>query len=155
MSVHAFAIQALRPMIAMPTRPYVRSRPALEARAQGLRRDPTPAEKKLWYNFLRTLPFKFTRQKPLGTYVVGFYCSACRLVVEIDGDTHYTETGQRYDASRTSYLAGLGLRVIRFTNAEVMQQFEGVCLRIKHMLRACRAEPPGPSGHPPCQGGNA
>jgi very-short-patch-repair endonuclease len=56
----------------------------LTSRAQALRRDPTPAEKKLWFEFLRDLPQKFIRQKPLGQYVADFYCSRQRLVIELD-----------------------------------------------------------------------
>src|SRR5438045_8064021 len=103
--------------------PYRRS---LRRRAQSLRRDPTPAERKLWYEFLRDLPEKFTRQKPLGPYIADFYCSAHRLVIEIDGDSHFNATAACYDGRRTAMMEALGLRILRFTNAEVMQQFEGV-----------------------------
>jgi very-short-patch-repair endonuclease len=92
-----------------------------------LRLDQTPAERKLWYEFLRDLPDKFTRQKPLGSYIADFYCSRARLVIEIDGDSHFTEVGERHDAPRTAALQAGGLHVVRFTNAEVMQQFEAVC----------------------------
>ena len=94
----------------------------------------TPPERKLWYEFLSGLPEKFTRQKPLGSYIADFYCSAARLVIEVDGDTHFDERGEQYDARRTALLENLGLRVIRFTNVEVMQQFEGVCQRSEKAL---------------------
>jgi very-short-patch-repair endonuclease len=68
-------------------RPFVPYRHDLKHRAQGLRRDPSPAERKLWYDCLRVLPVKFTRQKPLGSYIADFYCSARKLVIEIDGDS--------------------------------------------------------------------
>jgi very-short-patch-repair endonuclease len=106
----------------------------LRAPSRTLRRDSTPAERKLWYEFLRELPEKFTRQKPLGGYVADFYCSRLRLIIEIDGDTHFTEAGQAYDATRTAMLARLNLRVLRFTNAEVMREFEGVCSRIRQAI---------------------
>ena len=64
------------------SRPYLRYRGDLTKRAQSLRRDPTPAERKLWYELLSTLPHKFTRQKPLGSYIADFYCSSARLVIE-------------------------------------------------------------------------
>ncbi len=85
---------------------------------------------------LRDLPQKFTRQKPLGRYIADFYCSAHKLVVELDGDTHYVGDARSYDGSRTATLSSLGIRVIRFTNTDVMQRFEGVCLEILHALRA-------------------
>jgi very-short-patch-repair endonuclease len=112
--------------------PYRRS---LTSRARSLRGDQTPAERKLWYEFLRELPQKFTRQKPLGTYVADFYCSRQRLVIELDGDSHFTAGAEKYDATRTNELGLLGLRVLRFTNAEVMETFEGVCLQIKEALK--------------------
>jgi very-short-patch-repair endonuclease len=108
----------------------------LRPRAKSLRRDPTPAERKLWYEVLRDLPEKFTRQKPLARYVVDFYCSSCALVVEVDGDSHYDAAAMRYDAERTAALRTLGIRVLRFTNEDVMQRLEGVRDQILAALRA-------------------
>jgi very-short-patch-repair endonuclease len=108
----------------------------LKAASRTLRRDSTPAERKLWYEFLRDLPDKFTRQKPLGGYVVDFYCSRLQLVVEIDGDSHFTELGEAHDAVRTAVLGSLNLQVLRFTNAEVMKDFEGVCCRVRQVIEA-------------------
>ena len=110
-------------------------RPALRKRAQSLRRDSTAAERKLWYEVLRDLPEKFTRQKPLARYIVYFYCSSCGLVVEVDGDSHYDEAAMRYDAERTTALRAIGIRVLRFTNDEVMQGLEGVREDILKALR--------------------
>ena len=104
--------------------PYRRD---LKPHSQALRRDPSPAERKLWYEFLRTLPTKFTRQKPLGHYIADFYCASERLVIEVDGDSHFSERGEQYDETRTAQLQAMGVRVVRVTNLEVMQDFEGVC----------------------------
>jgi very-short-patch-repair endonuclease len=109
---------------------WIPYRTKLTARAQALRRDPTQAEKKLWYEFLRDLPHKFTRQKPLGHYVADFYCSRQRLVIELDGDSHYTHRAQRYDQVRTAALEMRGVRVMRFTNTDVLESFEAVCAAI-------------------------
>jgi very-short-patch-repair endonuclease len=109
---------------------WIAYRTNLTSRAQALRRDPTPAEKKLWFEFLRDLPQKFTRQKPLGEYVADFYCSRQRLVIELDGDSHYTDRAQRYDQVRTDALATGGVRVMRFTNTDVLENFEAVCAAI-------------------------
>ena len=106
----------------------------LKTPSRTLRRDATPAERKLWFEFLSYLPEKFTRQKPLGSYVADFYCSSARLVIEIDADTHFTAEGAVHDAQRTAVLAGLNVRVIRFTNLEVREHFEGVCSRIQKAL---------------------
>jgi very-short-patch-repair endonuclease len=95
-----------------------------------LRRQLTPAEKKLWFDFLRHLPAKFSRQKPLGDYIADFYCATHRLVVEVDGDSHFTVAGEKRDGARNASLEQKGLRVMRFTNEDVMQRFEAVCLAI-------------------------
>ena len=120
----------------MRHRPFIPYRTRSSARARSLRRDPTPAERKLWFEFLRDLPDKFTRQKPLGRYIADFYCSRKRLVIEIDGDSHFTDAGERYDERRTLQLAQDGLRVVRFTNAEVLDTFDGVCGRIAEALKS-------------------
>ena len=107
----------------------------LRPRAQTLRREPTPAERKLWYLFLSYLPCKFTRQKPLGSYIVDFYCSAERLVIEVDGDSHFQEGAGVRDAARTAALEAQGLRVMRFRNDEIRDSFEAVCRRIAEELK--------------------
>ena len=118
----------------MPRR-FISYRHALKGHSQALRRDPTPAERKLWYEFLSGLPEKFTRQKPLGRYIADFYCSQHRLIIELDGDSHYDDRARRYDERRTAQLELEGLRVVRFTNTEVMQNFEGVCATILGVVR--------------------
>jgi very-short-patch-repair endonuclease len=101
------------------------------ARSMGMK---TPPERKLWYEFLSMHREKFTRQKPLGAFIADFYCAERQLVIELDGDSHFSDEGERYDAVRTSELRSRGLRVLRFTNAEVMQQFEAVCGWIEEAL---------------------
>ena len=59
-----------------------------ETRAQELRRNMTRQEKHLWYDFLRSYPIKFYRQRPIGNYIVDFYCSEAHLVIELDGNQH-------------------------------------------------------------------
>ena len=113
---------------------FIRYRSNLTRRAQTLRRDPSPAERKLWFEFLRLLPQKFTRQKPLGQYIADFYCASCLLVVEVDGDSHFDAQAQRYDSRRTAALAAAGIHVLRVTNVEVKDDFEGVCRRIRDAL---------------------
>src|SRR5690349_10890187 len=114
--------------------PFIPYRRNLTANAQSLRRDPTPAERKLWFEFLRELPVRFTRQKPLGQYIADFYCASRLLVIEVDGDSHFTDGGTAHDDRRTAALESQGLRVIRVTNLDVMQHFEGVCQRITQAL---------------------
>jgi very-short-patch-repair endonuclease len=78
------------------------------------------------------------RPRPIDNFIVDFYCAALKLVIEIDGDSHFTEQGKQYDAERTAILEGYGLRVIRFTNVEVLQNFEGVCYQLLGLI------PPNP-----------
>jgi very-short-patch-repair endonuclease len=113
---------------------FIDYRRRLKRSAQTLRRDPTPAERKVWFEFLRDCPAKFTRQKPLRDYIADFYCASHLLVIEVDGDSHFTDSAESYDGRRTADLASRGIAVLRFTNLEVMQQFEGVCQRIRAAL---------------------
>ena len=67
----------------------VESNPKLKGRAQRLRKNMTPQERHLWYDFLSTYPVRFRRQRTVGPYIVDFYCAAASLVVEIDGSQHF------------------------------------------------------------------
>ena len=87
----------------------------------------TKEEKHLWYDFLRTYPVRFLRQKVLGKYIVDFYCAKAKLVIELDGSGHYTKEGEQYDQERTAFLEEYGLTVIRLPNTEVNKNFQGVC----------------------------
>ncbi len=102
--------------------------------AQRLRRDMTKEERHLWYDFLRQLPVTFNRQKVLGPYNVNFYCAKAKLVIELDGSQHYEETGVATDRERDAWLSGLGLRVLRYANAEVDRSFNAVCEDIMKYL---------------------
>ena len=99
----------------------------LTALARENRKNPTPAETLIWQKLLRSKQlehYKFHRQKPIGPYVVDFYCSELHLVIEIDGDSHADQIA--YDVQRTEYLNGLGLRVIRYANNDVLSNLSGV-----------------------------
>lgn len=103
----------------------------LVEKARELRKNMTPAERKLWYGYLRTFKFRVLRQRPIAFFIVDFYCAALKLVIEVDGAYHFTEAGRIYDAKRTNILEGYGLTVIRFTNDEVLHNFDAVCDRIE------------------------
>jgi 8-oxo-dGTP diphosphatase len=95
--------------------------------ARENRKNPTPAEIRMWNEVLRMRSFenyKFLRQKPIDNYIVDFYCSELRLVIEIDGDSHAEAV--EYDAVRTKELEALGLTVVRYTNHDVMHNLESV-----------------------------
>jgi very-short-patch-repair endonuclease len=113
---------------------YLPYRRKLVAHSRVLRRALTPAEKRLWFDFLRHLPAKFTRQKPMGDYIADFYCASHRLIVEVDGDSHFTEAGANRDGVRDAALKHMGLNVLRFTNEDVTRRFEAVCLQIGALL---------------------
>ena len=99
----------------------------LVSAAKVLRKNMTKEERHLWYDYLRTHPVRFSRQKILGKYIADFYSAQAQLVVELDGSGHYTEENKQYDAERTKFLEGYGLRVIRIPNNEVNSNFRGVC----------------------------
>jgi very-short-patch-repair endonuclease len=98
----------------------------LVTRAKEMRKNPTPAEAKLW-EYLRKFPVRFWRQKPIDHFIVDFYCPKLKLVIEVDGNIHFTESAIAYDQERTKILEGYGLQVLRFTNDEVLDNFKGVC----------------------------
>lgn len=98
--------------------------------AKQLRREMTKEERHLWYDFLRTYPVRFSRQKVLGRYIVDFYSAKAKLVIELDGSQHYGAEQVAKDAERTAFLNGYGLQVIRIPNHEVSENLEGVCAYI-------------------------
>ena len=110
------------------------SNPKLKGRAQSLRRNATPEENTLWYQYLRQHPVQFRRQKPIGPYIVDFYCHRARLVIELDGSQHFEDAGLEYDAERAAYLEGLGLLVIRIPNNEIKRNLRGVCEYVDQIL---------------------
>ncbi len=125
-------------------RPYIR--PAIKARARELRQPQTPAEAKLWacLRDRQTGGFKFRRQHPIDRFIVDFYCPACRLVIEIDGDTHAEQV--EYDQARTGWLNEQGYHVIRFSNRDVVRHLEGA---IEVILEECqRLSSPSPQPSP-------
>ena len=103
--------------------------------ARQLRREMTQEERHLWYDFLRSYPIRFSRQKILGMYIADFYCAKAKLVIELDGSQHYEDSHQIHDAQRTAFLQGYGLTVIRIPNNEVTRNFAGVCTYIDTVVR--------------------
>ncbi len=99
----------------------------LKELARDLRKNQTKAEKKLWYEYLSKSEFKFKRQHPIDNFIVDFYSSKLGLVIEIDGDSHHEDEQYKLDAKRTYILENYGLKVIRFSNEQVLNEFEGVC----------------------------
>ena len=87
----------------------------------------TKEEAHLWYQFLCRYPLRIRRQYVIGTYITDFYCHKAKLVVELDGSQHYSPEEMEYDRKRTAYLESQELKVLRFSNLDVMRQFRRVC----------------------------
>ena len=102
-------------------------RQELAKRANTMRNNQTYYERLLWLHFLRTYPISFVPQKVIGNYIVDFYCRKARLSIELDGDSHYSIRQREYDRVRTTFLEVLEIKEQRFTNTEVVDNFEGVC----------------------------
>ena len=102
----------------------------LKARASSTRKDMTPEEKKLWYQYLRYYPVKFRRQRIQAPFILDFYCAEASLAIEIDGSQHYTDYGRSYDQWRTNHIEREGIFVLRFSNGDIRDRFDGVRIMI-------------------------
>ena len=109
--------------------------PHLTGIAKALRKSMTKEERHLWYDFLRDYPVRVLRQKVIDEYVVDFYCSGAKLVIELDGSQHFEPENLKKDQIRQEHLKNRGLTVIRIPNNEVNQNFRGVCEYIDRCIR--------------------
>ena len=108
--------------------------PKLRENAQNLRREMTKEERRLWYDFLKQLPVTVNRQKVIGHYIVDFYCASAKLAIELDGSQYYEDEGSASDRERDYTLNQLGITVVRYSNGDVNQNFDGVCADILRRL---------------------
>jgi very-short-patch-repair endonuclease len=109
--------------------------PVMKERAQKLRREATPEENKLWFQYLRTSKPQWYRQRVIGPYIADFYCKKSKVVVELDGGQHYEEQAVTYDAKRSNYFESEGILVLRFTNTDVRRRFYQVCEMIERTVK--------------------
>jgi very-short-patch-repair endonuclease len=110
-----------------------RSTPTIMHRAGELRREPTPAERKLWaYIRNEKLGVKFRRQHAIGSFIPDFVCVQKKLILEMDGSQHLEQ--QEYDDERTKYFEAQGYKVLRFWNNEIMNDINGVITKIQFAL---------------------
>ena len=117
-------------------------------RAQRLRREATPAERALWRELSASkVGHKFSRQMPVGPYICDFLCRSARLSVELDGDSHATTVDQ--DRKRDTFIQARGIRILRFSNSEVVESLEGVV----DSIRIALADMPTPSPSRKREGG--
>jgi very-short-patch-repair endonuclease len=102
--------------------------------AQELRKNMTPEEKHLWYDFLKKLPITVHRQKNIGNYIVDFYIPSARIVIEIDGIQHREENHLESDRVRDFELAKIGNKVFRYSNFDINKNFPIVCFELLQAL---------------------
>lgn len=120
--------------------------PKLKERTKELRKNMTEPEKKIWYWFLRGLQsnppqwegqrgsLRILKQRPIDNFIVDFYIPKIKLVIEIDWESHFDENWIAYDIERTQVLEWLWLKVIRFTNEEVMKNYDWVCETLEKIV---------------------
>jgi very-short-patch-repair endonuclease len=113
-----------------------------------LRAEMTRPEIRLWYRLrLRQLQgLKFRRQHGIGPYVVDFYCPERKFVIEVDGESHGEEEQVAHDDKRTAFLETLGIRIVRYTNHEVMKNIEGVLADVMAQVGSTSPTPPYKGG---------
>jgi len=108
----------------------------LKCTRQCLRRNAPTPEILIW-NKLKSKQLcgcKFRRQHSIGNYIVDFYCPSGKLIIEIDGDSHFRKEAIRRDEERTEFFNSLGLQILRFSNKEVMENIEGVMIKIQEEI---------------------
>ena len=108
--------------------------PNLRRNAQTLRKNMTKEERHLWYDFFKTMNLQVHRQRPIGPYIVDFYISSAKIVVELDGSQHFEEDGIKQDRERDAYLREQGLTVLRYANTDINERFLSVCEDILRQL---------------------
>ena len=114
-----------------------------KAKRRDLRKNMTKAESVLWRKIKGKQLFgiKFRRQFSIGKYIVDFYCPRYKLAIEVDGDSHYwNEEAKVYDRQRQTYIESFGIRFLRFPNAEIYQNMDGVLLAIEKKIEEIENE---------------
>ncbi|MEI9947078.1 MAG: endonuclease domain-containing protein [Chitinophagaceae bacterium] len=114
---------------------FYKAGPLIFKRAKELRNNVTHAEMIVW-GYLKTKPggYKFRRQHPLLNYIADFFCFKLKLVIEIDGPIHNSEEARKNDEERQKIIESTGLKIIRFTNEEVMKYPQNVIKKIQLTL---------------------
>ena len=112
---------------------FYNASPAIFEKAKELRANMTEAEKALWARLKnKQLGVRFKSQHPIDIFIADFYCHQAKLVVEVDGEIHQQQ--KQYDEGRTADLERFGIRVLRFTNKEVLNQLDAVVNQIKQAI---------------------
>jgi very-short-patch-repair endonuclease len=121
----------------------------LTPNAQKMRKEMTPEEKHLWFDFLKKQPFTVNRQKVILKYIADFYIAKYRIIIEVDGSQHYEESNAKYDKARDDFFKSQGILVLRYTNTEINTKFEGVCLDILKVIKERDTSSPATAGASP------
>jgi very-short-patch-repair endonuclease len=131
-------VQSLKSLALNTMKTTRHNRSELREIRHALRASLTPAEAKLWSGLQNSQldGRKFRRQHSVGNYILDFYCPSERLAVELDGQGHYTVSGEARDLERTDYLQKVGIRVVRFENKLVFEQIEFVLEAIRQAFRS-------------------
>jgi len=103
--------------------------------AKALRKNMTPQEKKLWYQYLKHYPVRFYKQRIILSFIADFYCSEAKLIIELDGAQHFTAQGLAYDKERSILFSQFGLKVLRFSNHQIDTEFDAVCKEINKEIK--------------------
>ena len=114
--------------------------PKLQQLARNLRNNSTLSEVLLWYELKgrKMMGYQFMRQKPIGDFIVDFYCSKLKLVIEVDGDSHITEVVYEKDLRKTEYLKSLGINVLRIDDLDVKLEISIVIRETEQYIEECR-----------------
>ena len=107
---------------------------ALVGNARALRKNMTPEEKHIWYDFLKRLPVTVKRQRNIENYILDFYIASAKIAIEIDGLQHALSQNKAADLARDSVLARLGITVFRYTNKDINERFYAVCEEILNAI---------------------
>ena len=102
----------------------------LTTNAQLLRKNMTPEEKHLWYDFLKKLPITVKRQHVIDNYILDFFIPSKKIAIELDGAQHFEPEAKEADILRDENLLKYGIKVLRYTNMDINRRFDGVATDI-------------------------
>ena len=102
--------------------------------ARSLRKNMTKEERHLWYDFLRYCDPRFRRQEIISNYIIDFFCHEASLAIELDGSQHCEPAAVAYDQKRMKHLQSLGITLVRYSNLDIQNNFEGVCEHVLLLL---------------------
>jgi very-short-patch-repair endonuclease len=127
-------------------------KPELTEIARLFRNNPTKSEALLWQNLKgrKMCGYDFHRQKPIGSYIVDFYCNDLRLAIEVDGSIHEEEEIIFKDMVRQDNLEDYGIRMLRLKNSEIETDIGQALRKIESVIRQIKNTPPAPSQEGEC-----